>query len=161
MNPQNYKLIIFDADGTLRRCTILNQPCPNRDGEWELIEGVKEKLQAYLEYGGLIGIASNQGGIALNYLTEHTAMKMLTDLYKEITGDEPAPGRIQICPHATRSNCKCRKPAPGMIDAIVEAAGLTDYDDVLFVGDMESDKHAAIRAGVNFVWAWDFFGWRK
>lgn len=31
------KLIIFDADGTLRRCTVPGQPCPNKDGEWELM----------------------------------------------------------------------------------------------------------------------------
>lgn len=38
------KLIIFDADGTLRRCTVPGQPCPNKADEWELMPGAKERL---------------------------------------------------------------------------------------------------------------------
>jgi phosphoglycolate phosphatase-like HAD superfamily hydrolase len=30
--------------------------------------------------------------------------------------------------------------------------------ETLFVGDTEIDREAARRAGVSFVWAWDFFG---
>jgi len=39
-----YRLIIFDADGTLRCCTVPGQVCPNADNQWELLPNVKEKL---------------------------------------------------------------------------------------------------------------------
>lgn len=38
------KLLIFDTDGTLRRCTVRDQGCPNRNGQWEIIPWAREAL---------------------------------------------------------------------------------------------------------------------
>jgi histidinol phosphatase-like enzyme len=42
-----YRLIIFDADGTLRYCTVDGQPCPNRPDEWRLYPDVTSKLAEF------------------------------------------------------------------------------------------------------------------
>jgi D-glycero-D-manno-heptose 1,7-bisphosphate phosphatase len=158
------RLIIFDADGTLRYCNVEGQPCPNRDGEWELYPGVAGKLSRFRWSGpgdgdgdGTgYGIASNQGGVGVGYFSLETAMGLLEDTFREAFGFPPEPGTVQICPHHPRSGCQCRKPNPLMLNRLMDLYGVT-ADRVLFVGDMEADREAAENAGCDFEWAWDFF----
>ena len=49
------------------------------------------------------------------------------------------------------------KPAPGMLQAAMEAAGARP-SDTLYVGSHGYDKAAAAAAQVRFIWAVDFFG---
>ena len=155
---QDYRLIIFDADGTLRRCTVPGQPCPNKPGEWELIPGVKERLAMFDWQLPALGIASNQAGIAYGYLDEDTAYQLLKDLIVEATGNLPPTGSIRICPHAVLdAACRCRKPRPQMLLGIMERWSVTPMD-TLYVGDMETDRLAAVAADCDFMWAWEFFG---
>lgn len=151
--------VIFDADATLRRCTVADQACPNRDGEWELIAGVKERLALiqWKERGIRVGIASNQAGVALGYLTEETAHELLWDMFKEAFGFYGRADLIQLCPHPPEVGCNCRKPRPGMID-LIRFEARASKRKTLFVGDLESDRQAAENAGVHFQWAWEFFG---
>ena len=153
-----YKLLIFDADGTLRRCTVSGQPCPNKAGEWELMPNVK-KIMAEIDWSKTaLGIASNQAGISLGYMDKQTAHQLLCDMVVEATGYFPPTGTIQVCPHGINDGCECRKPRPGMLDAIMQYWG--EYQqNTIYIGDMESDKEAAESAGCDFMWARDFFGW--
>lgn len=158
------RLLIFDADGTLRRCTVPGQVCPNRDGEWELLPNVKETLARFdwhTQTGGMkFGIVSNQGGVGLGYISEADAYQMLADMVVAATGGWPRSGTIRICPHAPSAGCACRKPKPGMLLALSRWWG-EPAERVMYVGDMESDRQAAEAAGVRFTWAKDFFGWRE
>lgn len=149
------KLIIFDADGTLRRCTVPGQPCPNRDGEWELMPGVRERL-AGLPDGTKFAVVSNQGGIGLGIMAEEVANRMLLELADQAFGR--GQGCIMMCPHAPKADCLCRKPSPLMLYSAMDLLQVRP-SETLYVGDMKSDQEAARRAGVRFTWAWDFFGW--
>jgi D-glycero-D-manno-heptose 1,7-bisphosphate phosphatase len=153
------KLYIFDADGTLRRSTVAGQPTPNQESEWELLPKVKTKISQILsqQEDTLIGIASNQGGIELGYLSKQQARKLLNDLYKDLTGKVPPKGMIQLCPDFKKTS-ECRKPNPGMLQEIIKQAGVSP-DQTVFIGDQEDDRLAAKNAGVAFVWARDFFRW--
>lgn len=155
-----YRLIIFDADGTLRRCTVKGQPCPNKPGEWELMPGVKEKIQAFERCTHRLGVASNQAGVALGYIAESQARQLLDDMMLKIMdGKISRPSyMIRMCPHAPDEGCNCRKPAPGMLLELMDKLQVS-ASNTLFVGDMESDRQAAENAGVDFMWARDFFGW--
>lgn len=173
ISPLEYLLIIFDADGTLRRCKDKRQVCPNKNDEWEVIPGVKEVIDRYREdrqrrinnlnmhiESTQFAIASNQGGIGLGYVTIDDAWGMLENLYKEVF-PSTADMLITLCPHTERDSCFCRKPNPGMIYNIVNYVNNKDNlrrYNVLFVGDMESDRQAAEKAGIRFMWAKDFFG---
>jgi D-glycero-D-manno-heptose 1,7-bisphosphate phosphatase len=151
------KLIIFDADGTLRRTTVAGQPCPNAPGEWVLMPGVKERLAA-IDPSTKLGIASNQAGVALGFLSHSMAYQLLVDLCRIL--DLPQRRwRIEYCPHHPRERCACRKPEPGMLDAIMLHYDVDDPAEVLYVGDLESDRECAARAGVPFMWAHTFFDW--
>jgi D-glycero-D-manno-heptose 1,7-bisphosphate phosphatase len=155
------KLYIFDADGTLRRTTIPAQPCPNKPGEWELIPGVKKRL-AEIDWnagGARFGIASNQGGVGMGYMTFEAAYGLLAEMVVEAFGvNAPPAGSIEICPHAPHANCACRKPKPLMLTRLMHRFGAR-RDETLFVGDMDRDEEAAERARVSFVWAREFFDW--
>lgn len=155
---KKYKLIIFDADGTLRGCKVEGQPCPNKPDQSYILPGVKEKF-AQLDFGPegiFIGIASNQAGVSLGYLTLNQAYQMLCDLFVELTEHWPLTGLIQVCPHGLDVGCMCRKPEAGMLRRVMLTAGV-GATETLFVGDMESDQQAAERVGVDFMWAKDFF----
>src|SRR5919108_1867959 len=100
--PETVRLIIFDADGTLRRTTAKGKPCPHAPGEWELLPKVRSTL-ACLDRGREpihLGIASNQDPIAYGHLTEGMARRLLNGLLIEAVGRAPRAGAIQICPHA-------------------------------------------------------------
>jgi len=156
-----YDLIIFDADGTLRRCTVPGQVCPNRPGQWELLPGVARTLSG-IEWGSpsrgrtALGVASNQAGIARGYLTEDLARGMIEDTVEAAAGFRPVRGSVELCPHGSREGCSCRKPKPLLLERLMEFWG-TVPARTLFVGDMESDRGAALNAGCEFQWAGDFF----
>lgn len=157
-HPLNkYRLLIFDADGTLRRCTVPCQPCPNEKSQWELMPNVKETLALYPKDRFRLAIASNQGGVALGYLSHNLAMAMLQDTAREAFGYQLYYG-VRMCPHNPEAGCPCRKPSPFMLLEIIRDYGCT-RDNTLFVGDHWSDESAASRAMVDYMTAAQFFGW--
>ena len=155
------KLYIFDADGTLRGCTVPGQPCPNRPGEWELLPGVKERL-ARISWderdGPRFAVATNQGGVGMGYFKAEDAYQLVREMVEEAFGQPPPAGSIEVCTHAPHAGCECRKPKAGMLVRLMHRFNAR-RDETLFVGDMETDAEAARRARCRFAWAKDFFGW--
>lgn len=154
-------LFIFDADDTLRRTLVAGQPCPRAPGEWALCPGVRERL-ARVPWGAGDGgahfaIASNQDQVGYGLLAHADAHRLLVDLAVAAAGFEPPAPCIQLCPHRPHEGCDCRKPAPAMLQRIMQACAVP-ASRTLFVGDATTDAEAARRAGVAFAWAWDFFG---
>jgi D-glycero-D-manno-heptose 1,7-bisphosphate phosphatase len=157
------QLYIFDADDTLRRTTVPGQPCPRGPGQWVLLPNVRQTLAQVCwnqPSGPVLGIASNQDQVAYGHLSLETARGLLRDLVRAAAGVEVADGALQLCPHPADLECSCRKPAPGMLNAIVAHYGAA-REATLFVGNHQMDRDAAARAGIGFVWAGDFFGWSE
>jgi D-glycero-D-manno-heptose 1,7-bisphosphate phosphatase len=157
-----YRLIIFDADDTLRRTTAAGKPCPHDRDEWELMPGVRELLctRSWNQSGGpFLGIASNQDQVAYGHLSLSMARDLLRDLADAAAGYVPMDAALQLCPHALDVSCTCRKPAPGMLLAIMGHYGVGPRD-TLYVGNHSVDQEAAARAGTAFCWSQDLFGYR-
>lgn len=51
-----------------------------------------------------------------------------------------------------------QKPAPDMLLGLLALTNLQPWE-ALFVGDQTTDEEAARRAGMDFVYASDYFGW--
>jgi D-glycero-D-manno-heptose 1,7-bisphosphate phosphatase len=151
-------LIIFDKDSTLVE-SLGGRPA-NTVEEHRLLPNVLEKCTELKAAGHVLGIASNQGGVAFGYMTideaqaimEHAAVLINADFYT-------------FCPAHPKGKVKAfayeslyRKPNPGMILELAQRAGVQNVAEILFVGDMDTDREAAVRAGVKFKWAKDFFG---
>jgi D-glycero-D-manno-heptose 1,7-bisphosphate phosphatase len=155
-----YRLVVFDADDTLRRTIEPGKPCPHSSNEWVLMPRVREVLGRHdweSDEGPRLGLASNQDQVGYGLLSYDAAHRLLRDLAYAATGITPDEAAIQLCPHSSTAGCCCRKPAPGMLVRIMQHYGIS-ADDTVFVGNAEVDQEAARRAGVAFVWAADLFG---
>lgn len=162
IHPLRYRAIFFDADGTLRTCKNVGQPCPNQPGEWEVMPNVMETLACYDWTCIGAAILSNQAGVALGFLTEAMAIRLLEDLAEAIF---PLATKVFVCActHHPNEGCGCRKPQPGMLlnaeNYWYSQAYLHGPGECLYVGDMESDREAAEAAGIDFMWTHEFFEW--
>ncbi len=147
------KLLLLDLDGTVRRCTVEGQPCPNRRGEQELYPGTVDLLNVYVAAGAQVAFVTNQAGIGLGYMTP-TDFNDQMDEFKELLGWEDLD--VFACTHAPNEGCACRKPAPRMLlDAMSEAGA--GPENTLFVGDQASDAEAARQAHLRqFLFSWMF-----
>lgn len=163
-HPVPYTLLMFDADGTLRGCTVPGRP-PNTPEEAVLLPGVEVILSRYAwKLTHYCGIASNQGGVALGYIPEATCAAMLRDLMHDASWQSWPEMVIRYCPHAPQAGCRCRKPAPAMLHDIMlywhKQDAISGPADCLYIGDLSSDRDAAANAGIDFCFASAFFDWQ-
>jgi D-glycero-D-manno-heptose 1,7-bisphosphate phosphatase len=137
------KLIILDRDGVINH---------DRDDyiksaeECVPIDGSIDAIVRLHKSGFTVVIATNQSGLAREKfdLDDLEAMHAkLTQLVEEQGGEI---GAIFYCPHAPEDKCKCRKPLPGLVDAI-EAEFNISAQGCYFVGDSLRDLQAGIQKG--------------
>ena len=159
-HPLSKKLLIFDADGTLRRCLQHKGPCHSDAGQWELIPGVKETLVNYcIPEVFDLAIATNQAGISLGHRTiDDVILQLQILIMNYFPSTQICRVPIFVCPHDIVANCSCRKPNPGMLLAAMQHSKC-GTEDTVFIGDSEDDRGAAARAHVDFYYAHHFFGW--
>jgi D-glycero-D-manno-heptose 1,7-bisphosphate phosphatase len=153
ISNQGDSLAIFDRDGTL----IIDNGYTHKieDFEWNKT-GVLYAKNLY-EQGYNIYIATNQGGIAKGLFTEaellEFTMKMFMDSPQhgfKISGVAYCPHHAEgILPHL-KTKCTFRKPNPGMLDFIIETAGVK-LKDIIYVGNSENDYLAAFSRNLNYV----------
>ena len=144
---ENMKLIILDRDG------VVNHDSPEyikSVDEWIPIDGSIDAIARLHKNGFTVVVATNQSGLARGKydLDDLEAMhEKLTQLVEE-QGAEL--GAIFYCPHHPDDKCKCRKPMPGMVDAI-EAEFNISAEGFYFVGDSLRDLQAAKTKGCKPV----------
>ncbi len=155
---KQYRLIIFDVDGTLTT-TKSGATFRKCAADWQLLPGRREKCKELREQGIRLSAATNQGGVAFGYLERDLMMLELMNLAIDL-GLEGN----QVCfehPTATvekyRNDSYNRKPKPGMLFKAMEFHHVFPAD-TLMVGDRPEDEGAAKAAGIDFLWAKDFFG---
>jgi D-glycero-D-manno-heptose 1,7-bisphosphate phosphatase len=116
----------------------------------EFKSGIFELLELLQEKGYELFIVTNQSGIARGYYTETdflTLMNWLLGMLKEkgiVIRD------FAYCPHHPEidGECRCRKPAPGMIVDLVEKYAINREASIV-IGDKMSDIEAGERAGIK------------
>lgn len=131
-------VVILDADGTLTP----QRPSAVSSAILELLPGVAEKCAWLRAHGVLLAIASNQ-----------SAKRGRGEIARQLRWIQQQIDAIMVR-WATTSNR--RKPRPEMLLEICRELGVRPAD-VMFVGDQETDRQAAVRAGMQFVWADEFF----
>ena len=154
---KQYLLIIFDMNGTLTNTPFIDkQPL-------HLLPGRKERCRALSNRGITLAIASNQGGVAFGFTSETLAKYEVATIAEQIGTKwfrvayghpKPKTGYEQ---YASSEHLAMRKPAPGMLIAIMKNTHFAPHE-TLMVGDREEDEQAAKNAGCDFMWAKDFFG---
>lgn len=148
-------LLICDADGTLRHCTVKGQSTPHRPGEWELMPNVREMFSVVDWARTRVGVATNQPDVAEDKLTLRMA-RALIDAALDDAGAPRDRRYIEICPHPKHADCVCAKPRPGMLVRMLDSAGVTP-GRALAVGNAAIDRRAAKHADVRYMDANQFF----
>lgn len=155
-----YKLIILDKDGTLVRNRHNHDGFINSVEEQEMIPGVVKQCEELRERGIKLSIASNQGGVAFGHMKREDAIDIVTATADMIGAEHWlfSPYHPEGTDDRWKADDWYRKPRPGMLITLMYMHSV-EPSEVLMVGDRPEDEEAAKRAGCDFQWAWDFFGW--
>lgn len=160
MKIKDKKLYIFDKDGTLT-LTKNGYPCPSKPGETFLLPNVFDKISSLHKDNKLIAVATNQGGVSHGYMEEMDAWMVLKELRGFLSIDEIAVSFYEKTGKYKDYYLDKSKPDPGMIYELMKKLFVDNRSDVLMIGDGFVDKFAAENAGVDFMFAHEFFGWNK
>jgi D-glycero-D-manno-heptose 1,7-bisphosphate phosphatase len=139
-------VVFIDRDGTIVK--IYEGRPANTVDEIELLPGVPEGMRELKDAGLQVILATNQGGIALGYMTEEVLLAMNARINELLAlSKAPAIDAVYFCPHAPTAGCYCRKPNPGMLLAAARDLDI-DVQKSYFIGDDVRDMDCAFRAGV-------------
>jgi len=141
------RLILLDRDG------VINFDSPDyikSAAEWHPIPGSLEAIAALRSHGFMVGVCTNQAGIARGRLSLadleaiHARMDLaLRALHTRLDG-------LRYCPHGPDDGCRCRKPQPGMLLEMMRERACT-AQHTIFVGDSMRDIEAANAAGCRSI----------
>jgi len=141
--------VILDRDG------VLNREAPDggwivcaEDWIWE--QGALEGLRRFASAGLRISVVTNQSGIGRGVMTECAVEAVNERMCREAAAAGIVIDAVFVCPHAPDDGCRCRKPAPGLIEQAVRAARIPESATVV-IGDASRDIEAARTAGVQSV----------
>jgi D-glycero-D-manno-heptose 1,7-bisphosphate phosphatase len=144
--PSVAKAVILDRDGTLiQEKNYLHDP-----KDVELLPGVPEGLALLHRHGCRLIVATNQSGVGRGlYSLEdmHAVNARMQALLAEKGIELDA---VYYCPHAPEEQCRCRKPAPGMLERAVREQGVSLADSFV-IGDKEADILLGRRAGMQAI----------
>lgn len=142
------KAVILDRDGVINYDSLYYIKSIE---EFKPIPGSLEAMARLTQAGFMIGIATNQSGVARKLYTREMLEAIhgkLLFLAREKGAEIQA---IEYCLHMPDAGCQCRKPAPGMLEALAKKLHLDSLEHIPFVGDRVSDIQAALAAQ-----AWPF-----
>jgi D-glycero-D-manno-heptose 1,7-bisphosphate phosphatase len=142
-----FRHVILDRDG------VLNEEAPGEGylreaAQFRWLPGALHGLATLRRSGVRLSVATNQAGVGRGLVSLAQLEAVHERMREEAAAGGGALDAVLVCPHAPEEGCTCRKPAPGLIRAAVEAAGVP-AEDTLVVGDARRDLEAAVRAGVS------------
>ena len=133
------KLLILDRDGVIN---YDSDAYIKSVEEWRPLPGAIEAIAQLSKAGWTVAVATNQSGIARGYYDIATLDAMHERLRSLVAEQGGEVGLIVYCPHGPDAGCACRKPKPGMLQAIATHYG-ADLAGCWFVGDSLGDLQAA------------------
>lgn len=137
-SPRAVAAVLFDRDGTL----VVDVPYNGDPRRVRPVPGARAALARLRGAGVLLGIITNQSGIARQLLTEADV-----DAVNRRVGELLGPFDVVLhCPHDPAEACDCRKPASGMVRRAAELLAVPANACVV-VGDTGADVDAAVGAG--------------
>jgi len=152
--------VLLDRDGVISEQTaFVNQP-----EDFVLIEGAAEAIARLNRAEIPVAVITNQGGIAMGYLTEEELGKIHERMRQLLAEGGAHVDGIYYCPHhpeatvpAYSGDCSCRKPNIGMLEKARDELEI-DLRKSVLVGDATTDVLAGIRAGCSTILVETGFG---
>ncbi|MFC5833543.1 D-glycero-alpha-D-manno-heptose-1,7-bisphosphate 7-phosphatase [Nonomuraea insulae] len=134
--------VLFDRDGTL----IRDVPYNGDPAKVEPFPGVRVALDRLRRLGVRLGVVTNQSGVGRGLLTG-ADVEAVNGRVNTLLGPFDV---WEICPHSPWERCRCRKPAPGLVQAAAARLATTPKKCVV-IGDIGADMLAASRAGARGI----------
>ncbi|MEM7447937.1 MAG: HAD family hydrolase [Myxococcota bacterium] len=146
--------IFLDRDGVL----IADEGPLCQAENIRVLPGVVEALSLLKDEGHRLFVVTNQTVVSRGLLTEREMLELQHQIEVQIaTGTSSPLDGFYYCPHhpsATderyRQSCRCRKPAPGLLERAAEQHGL-DLKSSWMIGDRPSDVSAGHAAGCRTI----------
>lgn len=139
LNPQ--KLLLLDRDGVINFDSDAYIKSPD---EWHAIPGSLETIAKLNAVNVDIIVITNQSGIGRGLFTESTLDAIHKKMCQELALLGGSIKDIFFCPHTPADACNCRKPEPGLLEAL-EKKYDTCLKNVPFVGDSQKDLGLAYK----------------
>jgi HAD superfamily hydrolase (TIGR01662 family) len=140
--PTAPRAVLLDRDGTL----VHDVPYNGEPAAVRPVPGAREAIDRLRAKGLLVGVVTNQSGLARGLLTT----EQVQAVNAEVDARLGPFGTWQVCPHGADDGCACRKPRPGMVLAAARRLGVRPEDCVV-IGDIGADAEAARAAGARSV----------
>ncbi len=141
------RAVLLDRDG------VINEDSPEyikSASEWRPVPGSLDAIARLTAMGVPVAVCTNQAGIARGKF-DHAALSGIhARMLQHVTAAGGSVRIIRYCAHHPQDNCRCRKPATGMIEDVCRAIN-TSPGDCWFVGDSSKDLRAARTAGCRAI----------
>ena len=147
---KTHKCVFLDRDGVI----VEDVGYLSSIQDIKFIDGVFETLAYLKKEGFLIGIVTNQSGIARGFFTVKQFIKVQTHINKVLKEHSIELDFIIACPYLLDGNPpynkehNFRKPRPGMINEVLRNI-MVDKETSFLVGDKLTDIESAKRAGLK------------
>lgn len=148
----NKQLYLFDFDGTLVSSYMETK---KHYSKVEVMNNVTKTLHDLYNDGKYLGIITNQAGVYFKHIVELDFYTKIDKFKKQIKLDDI---HINVC-FGWKNDIR-RKPNPTMIYESMDYFLISDNKQVIFVGDIESDKQTSENAQIDFMYANEFFKWK-
>lgn len=139
------KLVILDRDGVINEDSddFIKHP-----DEWRPLPGSLEAIALLNHHGFRIAVATNQSGLARGLFDIESLNAIHQKMRAELVRLGAVIDAIFFCPHGPRDACRCRKPNPGLFEAIGERYHI-QLQGVPAIGDTLRDLEAARAVGAR------------
>ena len=141
--PGGRVAVFLDRDGVLAEAIVRDGRAyaPTRVEDFVLVADAGAQVQRLRDAGFLCIVFTNQPERANNLLSQADLDEMHRQMRAAIPLDD-----VYVCPHDGSTECRCRKPATGMIDDAAERWGI-DVAASYVIGDRWRDVDAGRAAG--------------
>jgi len=139
--------VFLDRDG------VINRRRPDHVKAWEEFEflpGVLAALASLRSMNTPVVVVTNQGAVGRGLLSAEALGRIHTRMLQAIRAAGGHVEAIYACLHAPAENCRCRKPAPTLLQRASLELGIALPASIM-VGDSRSDVEAARAAGCRAV----------
>jgi D-glycero-D-manno-heptose 1,7-bisphosphate phosphatase len=139
------KAVFIDRDG------VINQKPREGEyitswGDFHILPGVAEAIVLLKKAGYAVIVVTNQRCVAKGLIAIAELEEIHARMRESLARSGATLDGVYYCPHDYQSQCKCRKPAPGMLLEAAQELGL-DLGSSWMVGDSDIDIQAGKNAG--------------
>jgi len=138
------KAIFLDRDGVINKEVNYLYKIEN----FEFIKGVFQSCLYFQNLGYIIIIITNQSGISRDFYSDNDFQKLSAWMLEEFSKHGIIIQDTFYCPHGPESNCRCRKPKPGMFIEAKKKHNI-NMKESWMIGDSEVDIQSANDANIQ------------